>query len=660
VAGRQPTRERWDLVIDGLGLLADRSVNGKRIGAARVGTTSTPTDEDQRAIQQDVPRDWTSFEAGACYTQDLGFNGYAYSDGATAAWGPISLIGQVVSQPVPTDMNHVRTSFEWKGKLYVVGATKVIRMPLGGGTTETLLDIRTSTPASATNEIEHAALYKDHLVVGAGVGPGILQFDGASWLQAAGSPVVKRLFLADQFWRIDGIGAHRLLGATSSIAFAHTSAAAATTATNGIFDDNNWSTEIGSTTLAMTDATYRVTGLVKAPSSVLFLTEGGAMEVDQTGHATNRTPYWGSFKSTIGKQTDGLLAGNYAYLPHSNGLDRMDVRSRLVNGPTGWCQPGLGLENATPVFGRPGAMEYFQGAIFGAFYNGSDSWLCLGRDRAELGTPGVGPMVWHTFKKFADVQVGGLKAVTDPLTGRPYLWIFAKNEDTSVAYAWRMDLPDNGTAVQDLLYGSGMSFETDGEFYLTRETLGKPTLYKALRRFEITGRRLGDPYVSLYANADEAGYVFQGTVREKPGRSFLARTARMKQLDIRLDLHGASSASPLFVDAVRMTGRYSPPRSEARTYTVRIGTTDRDGKSVKRDPLLVWTELRAKLESGPVSMTDEIGERLLVDVIDVRSVGSELAADDSYERLAEVTLVELRSRSRYNASSYYDRGASYG
>jgi hypothetical protein len=409
----------------------------------------------------------------------------------------------------------------------------------------------------------------------------------------------------------------------------------------------------------MADQGYVLTGLVVAPSSVLFLTEGGAMEVDQTGHVTNRTPYWASQKANHGGNANGIVMGPWAMLAHSNGLDRYHVQNRLVNGPTGWCQPGVGLENATPIAGACTATAYYDGGCFAAFYNGTDSWLMFGRDRAELGVSGTGPMVWHSFKKFANVRISTLLPVTTA-AGLRYLWVVAKNEDAGTSHAWRMALPSSGGPLADLINTAGMTFETAGAFYLTRETLAKPTLYKALRRFEITGRRIGDPYVSLFANADEAGYVLQGTVREKPGRAFLATTRRMKQLDIRLDLHGASATDPLFIDAVRMTARYSPIRSEARTYTVRIGTTDRDGKPVRRDPLLVWRELRSKLESGPVTMTDEIGERLLVDVVDVRSVGSELAADQSYERLAEVTLVELRSRSRYNTDARYDRAATYG
>lgn len=656
---REATRQRWDLILNGTGYVCVRPQQGRRIGGAQNGTTSTAADLDMRNITQDQPREWNAFSAGMGYTQDVGVDGYAWSDGATALWGPVMPVGRVRSVAVPTNMNHVRASFEWKGKLYVVGATKVIRLAQDGSSVETLLDIRTTYPASSSNEIQHATLYKNHLIVGAGLTQGLLQFDGTSWLQAAGSPLVARAFLADQFWRIDGLGAFRLLGTTSTTAFAYTRAAPATTATNGIFSDAEWSSSIGSTTLSHADGSYGVTGLVKAPTSVLFLTEGGAMEVDQTGHVTNRTGYWASHRSTIGKQTDGLLVGNYAYLPHENGLDRMDIRSRLVNGETGWCGPGVGKENNTPIFGKPEALAYWQGGTFAAFYNGEDSWLCHGQDRAEIGVSGIGPVVWHSFKKFAGVRVGGLHAVTDPSTGRPYLFIFGKDEDTQLCYAWMMDLPDNGSAVQDLLYGSGMEFEESGAFYLTRETGGKPTIYKALRRFEITGRRLGTPYVSLAVDADTAGYVVQGSVRETPGRSFLAVTERAKLIDIRLDLYGGSSTDPPIVDAVRMTSRLSPIRSEVRTYPLRLGVTDRDGKEVKRDPILLWRELRGLLEAGPINATDEMGQRLLVDVVDVQSAGSEWTGE-TWERVANVTLVELRTRSRYDSGDRYDRGASYG
>lgn len=659
------TGERWDLVLDGLGLMIDRPVAGRRIGKARAGFTTQTTDIDQRSVQQDVPVEQSSFSAGACYSQTVpGVEGYAYSDGATAAWGAVTPIGEIRSFAIPTDTNHVRNAFEWRGKLYVVGATKVIRMPLGGGAAETLLDVRTppTSAASASNEIGLATIYKDHLIVGGGPSTlGLMQYDGSNWLQAGGSPLVQREYAASQFWRIDGIGAHRLLGSIGTTTFAHTNAAPATTTTNGIFSDAAWSIQLGNTTAKMADDGYLVSGLVVAESSVLWLTEGGAMEVNQYGDVANRTSYWKSFRSALGKVTSGLMVGDWALLPHSNGLDRINVKTKIANGPTGWCQPGVGLENATPIYGKPEALEYYAGGAFAFFYNGADSWLMYGLDRAEAGVTGVGPLVWHSFKKFEGVRGSGLKAVTDPLTGRRYLWIFAKNEVAQTMHCWRMDLPTSGFGIQDLLYGNtGMQWGTGGSFYLTRQTWGRPTLYKALRRFEITGRRFGAPQVALFANADEGGWVYQGRTSTRGGGTFLARTRRAKQLEMRLDLTGGSASDPPIVDAIRATGRYAPKRSDARTYQIRLGAIDRHGNADNRDQVLVWRKLRNYVEqTGGLNLVDEIGDPLVVDVVDVRAVGSEQSSD-YWQRLIEVTLVELRSRTYYNSGAAYNQGATYG
>jgi hypothetical protein len=658
---RGGTSERWDLILDGLGLPCSRPMRGLDVGGMSVGVTATPTDLDRRQISQDIPREWTSFEAGACYSQDVGVNGYAYSDGATGLWGPIMPIGRVRSFTPnwQTDIGYIRAAFEWKGKLYVVGQLKVVTLPLdGNGTTDTILDVRTApiSPTGSSNEIQSATLYKDHLIIGLSNGTtiGMAQFDGTSWLQAAGVPLVQRGLLAEQYWRIDGIGAFRLIGTNGSTTFAHTSAAPATTTTNGIFDDANWSTAIGNTTsLAFTHAHFRVTGLVVAPESILFLTEGGAMEVDNTARVVNRTPYWASHKASISKITNGIVAGNYAYLPHANGIDRWNVRNRSINGPTGWCGPGVGLENDTPLFGEPGATCYWQGGIFAAFYNGTDSWLLFGRDREELGVAGVGPLVWHSMKKFAGVRISGLIPVT-ATSGRPYLWIFAENESTSAASAWYMDLPDNGSAVADLNYGSGMQFEESGSFYLTRETLGHPGIYKALRRFELTTRDLNPAAVDVFADPDYAGFVRQGRATTSPDTTFMAATDRAKDLGIRLDLTGPTTA-PGQIQAIRLTQRYAVRRSEGRVYTVRVGAVDRHGTPDRgRDPARVWDRLQRLLEAGPIDAIDELGARLRVDVVEVRAVTTEAARATALpeERVAEVTLVVLSQASRYGSARY--------
>ena len=656
---RRSTRARWDLMLNNIGFVCERPMREARVGPARVGATETPTDLDQRAIWQDIPREWKSFESGACHSQDIGVNGYAYSDGATGLWGPIMPIGQVraMTSGFPTDLGYVRDAFEWKGYLHVVGQYKIGRVPPGGGVFETLIDVRVDTQGTSATEVQGAWLYKDHLYAGVADGVstlGMVQYNGAgTWIEANGTPIVSRSYGASLYARIDGIGKFRMYATNSATTFAHTSAAAATTPTNGVFDDANWSTAIGATDgLAITDGTDIITGLVVAPSNILWLTEGGAMDVDNSPRVVNRTAYWKSFRSTGGKITNGLMMGDWALLPHANGLDRWHVNNNAMNGPTGWCGPGVGLENNTPVFGTPAAIEYWQGGAFVGLWNGTDSWLAYGRDRVEMGVPGVGPMVWQTFKKFAGAHISGLKACTGA-NGRPYLWIWTKVDSTGICAAYIMDLPDNGTAVQDFYFGSGMAFQETGEFYFTREALAHPSIYKALRRFELTAQDMNPASASVYANADGAGYVLQGTARANDA-AFAATTARAKNLNLRMDLSGSTTAPPM-VEALRLTQRYSVRRTEARVYTLRLGLADRTGVERRgRDPERLWTHLKDLLESGPCDAVDEIGTRLRVDVVDVRAVSAEKASNVSYpwERIAEVTIVVLYSAARYGSAVY--------
>jgi hypothetical protein len=598
-----------------------RPVRG-RFGPATLGT--------ELIRLRDVPQIWADWSGGGGMTRPAEAipGGYAYTrDLVTRYPGyvmPRGALTEVVVAIPGATLGACKAAFEKSGDLYFCCGRYVVRIT--GGTDPG--PIITASKDLGANVVAESAIRFDGKVYvgtsGAGADATLWELD-SGWSNldplTGVRTLVARRELASVYWEQNNpatgqwVGADRLVGNDTSTTI-KTVARGSSPLSPG-----NWSGPI-----KVGDGEAPITSLVAGPRRLWIATSIGLFDMDFRGQPRLLNPYHGKQQDDTVNGVVSLFFGQFVYLSHVRGLDRVYVGEALrLQQEEGFCGPGEGLSNLTPVHGPVTAGTIEGGYLCVAQYNGTDSYVSYGRQR-EPGTPGHGPLRWWLGEVYLPGERVTLLFPHVPDDGsNPRLWICSVDAEGDTRIRWE-SLPAAPSPLQELvehldadgLYEGDHRWHTGGELYLTDETYGDGNARKVLLRYDWNSLRLNaSTYLTAFARAEQGAWVNQGQVKLSP-RDQLVPVDPLRvghQLGFYVQFTGTNTAPPVLLE-LRARAEVISELRDSRDYLVVLGparSLRNTGREV-RDPWKVWAQLQRLQTRAPVPFQDEMGADLVVRV----------------------------------------------
>lgn len=520
-AGRE---RRWDVMLNGVGYLAMRE-NGVPVWR----TDAIPELANQALTLSEQERRYSSLHGGFGHSHYLAPDTYHYAVAMDATRPRQLIMGPLVTTFAANAA--VTGFFEQQSALYVLGgqyaqqvnlSTDLCETPNGAGAGK---DFGSGTTTVAVNfdSLVHVFFSSSTNAWTFDTEP-----DPDTWTQA-NTNSIKGSYGA-RFWS-ENAGAYVL---ARSYTDGSGNPVVAWLSQGGTFDSTNWSAAY-----VVGDKTKAVTGLAADHRMLWVAKRDGLYYIDgRTGRSIRVIePYPVDDNNGVGLFVD---SGGRVYYPALSGLLRYDPNSGEVVEIT----PGRGLGNASPIYGRVTALRQYKGSLYAAVYNGTDSYLMVGRER-EAGEFGFGPLVWHGA--LARTAAGQITAMwVTGLTSPPRL--YWGDDDGNVSY---IRLP---AGAENPLQDSGYRYAASGSLYLPADNMGTPGTRWALAGLVIENDGLNSTtYCSIYALLDNGSYQFVGNAQAS-GRCWVPIPStgdwRFSNLALRLDFTNPSNTSSPKIRAV--------------------------------------------------------------------------------------------------------------
>ncbi len=604
----------YDLVLeppgeDPLGLmLYRRPRTGEAPGLSPYRVAGSLVAETGAAQQHWVRQDEDDWSGGSFYSRRIVPNGHAWTENGDASlpglFLPAGLLTEVTlfAGGVIGD-GEVLASAEFGEHLYFGVGNEMIRLP-GGTATATVGERDFGAPATIRSLVVfNGVLYAG----GSGMMLGRKTNPAGTWEEAT----FGRRYLDTVQWRIQDVPAWRLVGCGSGNNVNWVEA--------DPFTEADWTpTPLGASWQRIGNDGTDVTTMVAAPRHIFFVkSDTGLHSLDAKGDAPCLTPWWKSTHSVEG-QTSALLVGRYVYVPTRQGLVRVDVSDTTARQDRpDWCHPGFGLPNETPARGEVTALCSVAGAVVAALWNGTDSYLCWGYDRADIGIPGGGPMVWYTKTYLPGERITHLRP-TAP-NSVPRLWIGSVAANGIPKLRW-LSLPKGANPIQEYLWGGDHQFATSCVLVTASDVWGNAAAKKTMRRLGVTSEdgNLGvEAALAIDLAVDSTGvgnWTEQQIVRESPYATFLTTNELTGYRTVmRVRGSGTPTHPPILRGLVPRADLYVE-QDELWVYQVVVGdgVTKRDGGSDDRDQGTVHDRLKYLAGLGHMTMRDELGNELEV------------------------------------------------
>ena len=465
---------------------------------------------------------------------------------------------------------------------------------------------------------------------------------------------IHRGALAVVYWVVKGVGGYRLVATSSSGETVRHCATAPGVALN-------WTDEISL-------ASDGFGSLVASNRHVYVVMSDGIRDVDARGYVPNITPYWRQNQSDDSGRA-ALIHDGRLIASHFEGIDSVDITSGARQDVPTWIDPIHTLPFEGPVRGTCTALATERGWLVAALFDGTDSYLCYGAPRERLGIPGRGPYVWHGAEAvFRSQKITWMKVVSLDAgdESQPRLWIATLDLTTDLPRLFIQSLPQFGTPYSDFKAGAAMRFITTGaSLFLGADGGGDGAARKILTSHSIGSENLntaGNNLV-LSTSADGETEVVQGTATESPRAVFRAPLTAGNLLRHRIDFN-SQRGSPAILRSLRSRYEVVTDQTVHRHYRVLIGaSTQQLGSARPRaDARRTFRRLLQLQNADPVTMTDELGERLVVKV-QAGSVKWTTIKDETgggFSRVVEFDITEIKRPAYYNAGFRYDDLELYG
>lgn len=627
-------------------------------------------DTSQQLEARDVPRLYDDFSGGGGYSRRVPAvpNGYAWCIG-DARW-PRGFLpaGELIAIPLPTVPGGPSVpsipldSFEiGDHTLMVLSGREGYVVPRNGAAAG--LGAIFDANSSATSAVRYGQY--SYIAIAGGSPGRMWRFDHVTTAATQSSSVI-RSWLTSVYWVVGGVGHQRIIGIDQHDRLRIWPAFPAEP--GDPMNEDDWSApyEVGNTGAITTH-------LVSSPDHVYVVKQDGIYDIDGRGYAPNLTPWWRGAYDPVNGLT-ACVHGQYVYASTAQGLDRIALGTGPGRGAADWCQPGIGLPNETPIFGRVRAVAPVFDEIAAAVYNGTDSYICLGRPRDQPGVQGgPGPVLWHMALARIDRVVVTYMKVHSFGTGfatAPWLLIGGVSAvDGVTPLLFRLALPKASSPYQAFtqpeLYGvwGGFRFAATAQITLPTDDWGDAAAVKVLRRFDLRADNLGEASVAeVWARADAERFVFQDASTTSPRDTLFPTDELTTGYDITtmVALRGGPTVPPV-LRALKLRAEVNVEVTEQRVYQILLAQYAEGANRARdrRDPGALWAQLWGLQAEGPVPMRDEHGQELSVKVEPgISSRERELPGGTGWALVATVT-VSVLSRPAYWDVGIWNTDATY-
>jgi hypothetical protein len=631
---------REDIVLNGEAYKVFRSNNPRGRDLRGTDQPKVVTDQFNDA---DLPLVLDTWHLGAGYSQRIMEGTYSYGINADARQPRVVMPGPETNAVTLTGATG---SARWATD---VGTDTYI----GGGRFAYLADGTSPRPAAAD------------------LGAGVVGWDALNW---SGNGLIATDIngTAGPLWKVDTVGVW-----TSGTANRRTLSAAYYNSTNGfrLFGHtdtaglNELQTIPEDTGVAGTDPVtaanwgtalkigayggITINKLVNNQDHIYVSTSRGLFDFDgATGKAFNLTP-----QQDVRRDTENGIAAcaanGFIFYGHKHGLQRYQATGQDF-GRQWDVSFGFGLPNESPIRGQVTAVCQDRGWLVQAIWNGTDTYVCWGRELAGSDTSvGANPMLWHGgLIKLAGVQCYLL--FISGQTSPPRLWMGA-GANVRWCYLARTDNP---------LQDSDYRFSTSYSLILPAEHWGRPTTRKNLLELEVEGENLGiGVSIAWKYSVDGTPQAVLGTANNGPVSLLLPQTEIIgRRIAFQADGTGTNtSGANIRAIVLRAAERVSV--RAIREYDIVLGEWSQDslgGISMSR-VLKRLDNLRTLMTSGGVVLRDEYGETLTVLVlppISWREVAGESFSDKAHYPTIVAT-VRVKILKRLSAQITWDSGATW-
>lgn len=627
------------------------------------GTSETHVPElatDQPDYQTE-PLPLDTFHLGAFYSWRLIGGTYAYGDNVDCRHPRLVMPGPAMNSVTLTgSTDHARAARDYNGDLYIGAGRYVYKIAGGIGAVTQDLDVGLGNVAWSMEP------FLGNLYVGTAAGststslPGLLrQKSAGAW--DPGTSGINRKHLTQVFYNTD----YRLIGTDGISTIAHAAAAPLVA--------GSWATGIAIGEGA--NSGYGINKLIATNQHVYIAKTNGLYDVDgTTGHSPNITP---AFSYVVDDENGiaGHTMGGAIYTGHLKGLFRLQV-SGSDAGRQVVVTPGYGLPNETPIRGKQTASIAEGGWQVVAIYNGTDTYICYGRDirQGDAGTSpfgyGVGygpspsalgpsPMLWHGGL----IKLAGQKCYllhVSGLTSPPRLWVGAGPNGGPYNVQWCV-LPRTDNPMQDPEY----RFASAYSLYIPGQDWGHVATRKDLLQIDVEGDNLGvGAALAINVNVEGGPYSLFGTASVSPQSQVVGLADYIgRRIGFRLDGSSTGTSAPIL--------RSFMPRADIRIATRRIkpyelilseGNIDRFGGRSISSPVKDYEKLLSLQGGGRVTLRDEFQDTYQVLVeppVERKTLALRPESGKGTEEPVLVASVRLKVVSGPNSSNAFGKWGSF-
>ncbi len=393
--------------------------------------------------------------------------------------------------------------------------------------------------------------------------------------------------------------------------------------------------------------------LVSNQDHVYVSSDRGLFDFDgSTAKAFNLTPSQAQRRNSE-NGIAGISKSGMVYYGHKHGVIRYQTTG-LDAGHLWDVSFGVGLPNESPIRGQVTAMVADRGWVAQAIFNGTDTFICWGRDlNADETSVGPSPMLWHG----GVIVLSGLQCYLLFISGQtdpPKLWIGA---GANVQWCY---LPRTDNPLQDSEY----RFATSYSLILPGEHWGRLTTRKNLMELECEGDNLGvGASLSWKYSVDGGPQAVLGTANNSPvslllpSTEIIGRRIAFQADGTNTDTAGANIRSVVLRATERVTIR---ALREYDVYLTEWGQDSYGGNDMTRVMKRLET-LRSLVTASSVTMRDEFDETLQVLVLAPITwhevFGDSTGAKTSYPTI--VATVRLKVLKRLGTTFTWDSGSKF-
>lgn len=655
----QVRRTAHHITLDGdLGLTLYQEPNKP---ASATGASSAAEGVESGAAQ--ASSTWRDFSGGMGYSvkTDEAPNTYDYGLGVCTRHQGMALpAGEIEELPTAgwgaATGEDVRAAAEFNDSLFLVTAgQKIIQYDnFANGSSFVVYD------AGANFNGVSAVVFEGALWVGqlgSSATNGLVKISSGGTLTGYTTHRVGRMVVV--YWVIRGVGAYYLVGTNDTADSVQHCATGPDVAAN-------WSS------LIRIESVGNIQSLVASNRHVYAAMDDGVRDIDARGYTPNITPYWlQNLSNRSGRGVvfhDGkIVAGHY------EGLDAIDVSSGQRQDVPTWIDPAHTLPFEGPVRGVCTALCVERGWLVAALIDSNgDSYIIYGAARERLGIQGRGPYVWHGAEAvYRNQKISWMKVVSmntsldaDPI---PRLWVATQDNDTQLPRLFRQSLPQFGTPYSDYKSGGPMRFQTtDAHLYLGADDGGDTSARKILTNHAIVAENVNPGagnQIRLSTAADGGTEAEQGTAHTSPRTSFRAPLTAGNLLSHHLEF-ASQRQVPTVLRALQSRYEVVVDQTLHRHYRVLLGASTQQlgGSRPYGDAIRAFRRLVRLQTSDPVTMVDEMGDRLVVKV-QPGSVKWTTVRDETgggWSRVVDFDVSEIARPAYYDSGFRYDDFEEYG